>query len=1514
MGIKMLKRNPATSNRPFPFFVKIIAFFLCFLLAFEQSGFAQVVSGADISASLGRLMHSSFAIFSAPAHLRYISYDKYKQSFRVILDEDSAAGKGRSAEDAVRDPLKLFYLGLALPNKSFWVNLRPDSPEGIISDYLTQTDLGRIFLEADLELKKDLARSTFPSSAEGREYWEKVYRKIEEIYGSLNPQISINTRIWITPGEVVIGEDKNSAYIYKAVLNVTTEAAYLKGRGQEGNDSDRARIINEYSSELIQELILPKITREVNSSPKYAALRQAYYSLILAQWFKRRFYGAGGLYPYLINRMNLNGLTSQKSWSKDAYFKEYQRSFRDKEYDLRVNVFNLSGRAVRTYSNGGVDFTGIFNGTHPAKINIVSTASLSVPSAGQSKLIEVGNPAPSLKEPYFGSGSSVTRLPGGGLEASPEAGARHAAVPSFDLNASARTDGNREIKADEIDWVLSRLQSSSKKYLQDLLRSRRVNIKERIRFVADELGFDILSGRGTSLLTRRPETLQENKKFLEGLGMPVNVTNLRSSKRYFAARELRQISKEAGWNKLSDKEKLAVASYLFDVYGLRSSWVSRDKNWKDFLGWFSLPDTYIDYSFGAIDFIQHHELVKSGKSGDFSQAKKRIGRIKEILEVMGLKISGSLEKKITAEGLEIYVLKQRTGKAVPGGDRPGSFSAAEETPSGTVLSSSRQPDGIPGERLKQLQSNSAPQAPPGISIRLKERFDRAQEDYFRAKRKFEEDKLKLAALDSRINKRVNDIRKLEAAKKSYLEEGRSAYAVSAERILGEMRNSLERALKEQEAQRIVLTAALEELSSAASRRGKISAQAAALSSGKVLEKRSSQKDVPVTRPVNTEALRLARNTAPGAGDDALPVTPVDLLKELETALDADLTAPQIGSLLDILVNCLPGQERYERARQILRHIHPDEFKKFRRIAARDEPYAFDKNLQKKIASIALERPSDLSVGLVRSMSKIHDWEETLNKGKDLTVEDLSFISACCERIVDVLPLRLSQETNDSIGSIYKVIKRANYLIEKTLLRLMSQKTSDKSGFKAYAENLLARGHYFSDYFGALSYLLAMNIPKGYVLKLDNGNGNGNGNGKTLPKVKYSFWHRLTAVPAMERNAVSNLKLLLPLLNTEGNEFTPKEHYLLLRPTRIGPSDSWALRKPVSIIFSLLMGAFSVFSLMINGSFNIGSLLSASIGVLAIPFMHYGFAIVGWISTKRDIKKSHQRIRALEKKWEIFSASAGERGGDKISEGEKTEDKEFVAEDLPGDEILEEDFMETPVEVSPEDAEALYALADSLRIIPVDLSRQAESLFGPGKSAGPFLLVVPESLMLTGDCRKINRPVRLGNKIIVGDEYYLRHRENPASFFQDSGGENEESGDLSKNPGDDGKDVPGIAPEDGISAVSPADAPGGIDFRDIAFTVRPAGAEFEDEFFRIKKMLDAGIIPNGERLKECLDKIPASGRKGYRERVNNLLADIFTLEERYAQGPTPVFTGILKEWITEGEFPVKKMEGFLDAPN
>ena len=70
--------------------------------------------------------------------------------------------------------MQYFLIGLTLPNDSFWVNLRPDSPDNIIDPLLGQTDIGTIMLEADIQLKKDTAKFTSPETAEGREYWDKV--------------------------------------------------------------------------------------------------------------------------------------------------------------------------------------------------------------------------------------------------------------------------------------------------------------------------------------------------------------------------------------------------------------------------------------------------------------------------------------------------------------------------------------------------------------------------------------------------------------------------------------------------------------------------------------------------------------------------------------------------------------------------------------------------------------------------------------------------------------------------------------------------------------------------------------------------------------------------------------------------------------------------------------------------------------------------------------------------------------------------------------------------------------------------------------------------------------------------------------------------------------------------------------------------------------------------------------------------------------------------------------------
>lgn len=325
---------------------RVLASLVIFCMSFEQC-FAQVASSVSLPAAFSAV--SAQERFRPP-QLRSMVYDHSRKSLDLLLDQGDA--RDLDVKQATGALMEYFQTALALPDAAFWVNLRPDSQDRIIDPALEKTAFGKALLEADVTLKKDLARATSPLTAEGRKYWTKLYAKAETIFGSGAATIPTISRPWIVPGEIIIRQDAQSVYVYKATLKVQLEQDYLKDSRTYNLSDPRLKELNEYAGGLIRELILPALTKRVNSARGYASLRQAYYSLILAQWYKKHFRGTQAEYAGRIDSGDLTGLNSG-TWSKEEYFNAYRTSFSDGEYNVNESIATSNGTTVRRYASGG---------------------------------------------------------------------------------------------------------------------------------------------------------------------------------------------------------------------------------------------------------------------------------------------------------------------------------------------------------------------------------------------------------------------------------------------------------------------------------------------------------------------------------------------------------------------------------------------------------------------------------------------------------------------------------------------------------------------------------------------------------------------------------------------------------------------------------------------------------------------------------------------------------------------------------------------------------------------------------------------------------------------------------------------------------------------------------------------------------------------------------------------------------------------------------------------------------
>ena len=302
--------------------------------------------------------------------------------FDFIIDQGDADLKPDQLKEESRKLIKHFLASLTIPESDLWVNLSPYETERIIAQELGITEMGKDLLAQDYILKQIFASVTHPDSPLGKEFWAKVYKKAYELYGTTDIPINTFNKIWIVPEKAVVYENENSAFVIESRLRVMLEEDYLALNSNLANSvigtdkltKTEVEMINDVSSSIMKELVLPQIEKEINEGKNFASLRQVYNSLVLAVWFKKK------LRQNLINKIysdkkKVKGVDVADKAIKEKIYNQYLEAYQVGAYNYIKTEYdqNIKQTIARRYYSGGADLTEI-GGT------IVSTAVL--PSSG----------------------------------------------------------------------------------------------------------------------------------------------------------------------------------------------------------------------------------------------------------------------------------------------------------------------------------------------------------------------------------------------------------------------------------------------------------------------------------------------------------------------------------------------------------------------------------------------------------------------------------------------------------------------------------------------------------------------------------------------------------------------------------------------------------------------------------------------------------------------------------------------------------------------------------------------------------------------------------------------------------------------------------------------------------------------------------------------------------------------------------------------------------------------------
>jgi len=334
-------------------FKRLIASLICLTFSFSN---LQYVHAQDFSINQlpvpGTMVGESVPF--SPLALKGLVVNLNKPlEFQFIVDTGRGPQDSTSVKDQANQLVKYFLAGLTIPEGDLWVNLSPYEKNRMVPEALGQTDLGRDLLAQDYILKQLTASLIYPEKDLGKAFWSRVYAKAQEQFGTTNIPVNTFNKVWILPNQAQVFENGNAAYVTKSTLKVMLDEDYL-AKQKHSLEYTKSKQLGLLGANIVRQIILPEIEKEVNTGKNFAPLRQIYQALILAKWYKETIQN-GLLDAVYTNKNKIAGVNLDNPAVKEQIYNRYLQAYKKGAFNYIKEDPTPDGQVVpRKYFSGGL--------------------------------------------------------------------------------------------------------------------------------------------------------------------------------------------------------------------------------------------------------------------------------------------------------------------------------------------------------------------------------------------------------------------------------------------------------------------------------------------------------------------------------------------------------------------------------------------------------------------------------------------------------------------------------------------------------------------------------------------------------------------------------------------------------------------------------------------------------------------------------------------------------------------------------------------------------------------------------------------------------------------------------------------------------------------------------------------------------------------------------------------------------------------------------------------------------